>query len=152
MPDENGVVTIKDFSFSPEPKKFKLYTDDPFIFEAPPVLPIGVMADAAKLRNINPAEEGVIDRIMSFFDSILLPESAVELRKRALASSAFPFGMNHIAPVIEWLLEAYGMRPTTPSSDSSNGSVTEQVDDSTTSTDGALSAESNPSDSPSTAS
>lgn len=146
MPDQNGVVTVKDFAFSPEPKRFKLYTEDTFIFEAPPVLPLGVLEEATTLQNLSITEKGVTERILNYMDSMLMPESAYELRKRATEPSRFPFGVNQVQPLLEWLLEAYGLRPTQPSLPSSGGST---ADDSTSSTAGAPSGESTPSDSPS---
>jgi len=148
MPNDNGVVTIKDFSFSPTSKRFKLYTADTFIFEAPPTLPIGVLEDAARMQSVA-SQPGMTERILSFFDKVLLPESARELRDRATKPTRFPFGADQLQPVIEWLLESYGLRPTTPSLPSSGGST---ADSSTSSTAGAHSEESTPSDSRSIAS
>lgn len=147
MPDSNGVVTVKDFAFSVEPKRFKLYTEDPYVFEAPPTLPLGVLEEAAGMASINVRETGVVQKILDFFDMLLVPASAHELRLRATKPTPFPFGAPHLQPVIEWMLESYGLRPTQPSLPSSSGST---ADDSMSSTAGAPSEASIPSDFPST--
>jgi hypothetical protein len=146
VPDSNGVVQIKDFAFSPEPHKFRLYVGDTFVFEAMPTIPIGVLETVKTFRNLDASTGNVAEQVISFFDQVLLPDSAVELRKRAMSPSRYPFGLTHLQPVMEWLMEEYGMRPTPPSSPSSTGSV---ADDTTSSTAGAPAEELTPSDSPS---
>jgi hypothetical protein len=142
MPNSNGLVEIKDFEFSPDPKRFRMYKDDEFIFEAMPVIPIGLLDRLKNLRKITADSDDSAEMVLDFFDQVLLPGSSIELRKRATEPSKFPFGINHMQPIMEWLMEAYGMRPTQPSSDFSSGSVTEQS--SMSLTDGAPVEESTP--------
>lgn len=126
MPDQNGMVRVKDFEFSQEPKSFRLYAGDEFVFQAMPVIPIGILASLRDLRKLNVAEsDEAAEKVLQFFDAVLMPESAAELRKRATQPGRFPFGINHMQPLIEWLMEEYGMRPTQPSSPSSTGSMTD---------------------------
>ena len=138
MVDTNGFVEIKDFELNPQPKRFKLYQGDDFIFEAPPSLPLYAMADASKLQAAGFSPE-TIPLIIEFFTNILLPESATEFRKRATAAHRFPIGIDTLPLLMNWFLEAYGLRPTQPSSDSSS---TSEVGDGTSSTAGVPSTES----------
>ena len=144
MPTSNGLITIKDFEFSPNPKSFRMYAGDEFIFQAMPAIPIGLLDRLKELRMIGTDSDDAAEKVLGFFDQVLIPESAIELRKRATEPGPYPFGVNHMHPIMEWLLEEYGMRPTQPSSDSSNGSMTDPS--STNSTDGAPAEESTPGD------
>lgn len=122
--DENGVVEIKDFNFDPKPKLFRLYKNDPVTFKLMPTLPAGTIAEAAKLVNVgqNMRTTGVAP-IADFFDKIMLPDSAAEFRNRLLEPSTYPIGVEMLQPIMMWVLEVYGLRPTQPSSDSSTGST-----------------------------
>lgn len=66
-------------------------------------------------------------------DSILVPESAERFRELAPRLDI----QEQLIPLLYWLLEAYGLRPTEVSSDSSTSSLS--ATDGTTSEDGALS-------------
>lgn len=129
MTDQNGVIEIKDFSFSLEPKRFKINDD---VFEAAPALPLGLASQLSKFKDI--AAEGASDKLLEFFDEILFDQSAERFRERA-NSKTEPLPMTLLMPIINWLLEEYGLRPTQPSEISS--STSESEDGSTTSTDGA---------------
>jgi hypothetical protein len=76
---------------------------------------------------------GRASAVYEFFDSIMMPESAAKFRERGQIGVANPIGMRAITEVIPWLMEVYGLRPTQPSDESSDGS--EPTD--TSSTDGA---------------
>lgn len=135
--DAFGNTEIKDFEFSPEPKRFRLYKgDNEFVFSAAPALPLGMLAATAKLSNIN-IKDADLEPFLAFFDSILIGDSVSTMREYA-ASKERPLGVQHIGPLVNWLLEAYGLRPTEASSPSSIGSAD---DVSTNSTDGVPVAE-----------
>lgn len=138
---------IKDFEFSPETKQFRLYQNDPFTFEAAPQLPLG-LADMARQLTVASIQEHGIGVILDFFDGVLLESSAAEIRRRA-SDKTMPFGPAMLRPVLMWLLEEYGLRPTEPSSSSSSTSL---EGDGMSLTAGAQAEESTPSDSPSLAS
>lgn len=114
MTTESGKVEIVDFSRPPEPKRFRINDD---IFEAAPELPLGTMEIAANISAARIKDEGV-EPILEFFDAILFDQSAARLRERA-KSKTEPIGLAHLMPIINWLLEAYGLRPTQPSENSS---------------------------------
>jgi hypothetical protein len=133
--DTDGVVEIKDFSFSIEPKRFRINDD---IFEATPEMPLTIAVTAAKIASSGALQKGDMEPVLEFFDEILLEESAARFRQRMTEDKKQPIGMRHINAIIPWLLEEYGLRPTAPSSDSSDS----QDGTGMSSTAGALSDES----------
>lgn len=137
MVDSAGRTEIKDFSFGTEPKKFRVNDD---LFEARPEMPLTLMGRASQLMGTALREDP--EKILTFFDELLLPESALLFRDGVLEKKTI--GVRHIVAILPWLLEEYGLRPPTPSENSSTGSD----GTGTTSTDGAPSEESTPSDSP----
>lgn len=135
--------TVKRFEFSPEPKRFTLYENDPFTFEAMPTIPVWVGAALADVQNVGfggSAAKGV-DAVLGVFDAILSVDSAWMMRVRASAPSdddsdevkeikkKYPLGLPMLMPIIQWLLESYGLRPTQPS----ENSVEQSADDGSTS-------------------
>jgi len=130
-------VTIRDFSMSIEPKKFRVNDD---IFEAAPQLPLSLLGMVPKFKSIAAEPEKSRDTLLEFFDEILLDGSAAKFRERVLSKTA-PIGMPQMMNVITWLLEEYGLRPTEPSSDSS---ITWPGLAGMSSTDGASAAVSTP--------
>lgn len=143
--DQNGKVEIADFSFAPEPKRFRINDD---IFECSPELPLGVLEMAANL-NINKETlktEG-IEPVLKFMDEIFIGDSGQRFRERT-RDKARPISLRHINAIIPWILEVYGLRPTEPSESSS----TSPDSTGTTSTDGAPHEESTLSSSESLAS
>jgi hypothetical protein len=112
-------VEIKRFGGSLEPKKFYIHDD---LFEAAPELPLGLLADLARLRNVTEeVEKNGIESIYMILDNLLFDESAALIRKRA-SNKRKPVGVVQIMELIPWLLEQYGLRPTQPSQLSSSGS------------------------------
>jgi hypothetical protein len=123
--------TIKRFEFSAEPKQFTIYANDPFTFEALPTIPIYVGTALAGLQNVamTSAAQGV-ETVLQIFDAILTSESAVQIRIRASAPNdgdsdeikeikrRYPLGIPMMMPIINWLLESYGLRPPQPSESS----------------------------------
>ena len=147
MPDQNGVVEVKDFTTpqngvgevkdftTPQGLRSHPFRIDGDVFQAVATIPLGNLAKLAKLReNIDLSN---IDQLFSLFDEMLLDESAAVFQSR-LRDKTNPIGKDHIIPVLEWLMETYGLRPTQPSSPSSTSSA---VDDSMSLTDGALPVE-----------
>jgi hypothetical protein len=141
VPDNNGVIEIKDFSFSLEPKRFRINSD---VFEACPALPLNMASTLARFKDLTAVDAD--EKLLEFFDAILLDGSAMRFRERA-SSKTEPIPMTALMPIINWLLEEYGLRPTVPSVPSSDTS--ESADGSTPSTDGASLEASTGQDSPS---
>lgn len=134
MTDLNGIIEIKDFTLPAKPKRFKIDGD---VFEAVSEIPIGLLGDLGDLRTALPGTSS-IDQTMSMMGkvfSVILTDESCERFMARTKDKTNPIGIQHMMPVIEWLLEAYGLRPTQPSSSSSDSS--DEMDDSTNSTDGA---------------
>jgi hypothetical protein len=110
--DVNGQVEIADFSFSPEPKRFRINDD---VFECAPELPLGTFAKIAgmKLDRASLTELG-IEPMLQFFDELFIGDSSERFRGR-VHDKTRPIGMRHIQKIMPWLLEVYGLRPTEPS-------------------------------------
>lgn len=135
--DDFGNVGIKEFEFSPEPKRFRLYKgESEFVFHAAPALPIGMLPSMVNMAKMN-VREAQLEVLLEFFDAVLIDNSVAKMREYA-ESKTRPLGVEHITPIITWLLEAYGLRPQVPSLPSSPGSA---GDDSTSSTDGVQAEE-----------
>jgi len=117
-------VRFKDFSTPNQPVSFQVDGD---LFEAPAVLPVPVMQElvvtADKLKNIG-EDASVFTAMIEIFDVILVDASAARFRER-VNSKTEPIGMQQIVDIMLWLLEAYGLRPTQPSSDSLTGALAE---------------------------
>jgi len=129
MTDINGVVEIKDFT---DPTltthAFKIRDD---IFYAVEDIPLGSYGELLKLRNITADNTESLD---AFFNTILTDESAARFIP-LLSDKTKPIGPRYIKPLVEWLIEVYGLRPTTPSLVS--GQASQNEDGSTSSTDSA---------------
>jgi len=122
------VVRFRDFSLSPEPVTFDIAPDT---FECLPEIPLDALADMANLASTSTDDRSAsLRRIYDLFDGILLPDSAAKFRARGKRSTEeepnlHPIGMRHIKELLPWLMEVYGLRPTQPSDESSDGSPDE---------------------------
>lgn len=128
--DTTGLPEIKDFSLPTKDRPFKIEGD---VYRAVPGIPLQLMASMKKfsdLKNLSEKDDA-LEGLLSVFDEILFAESATLFRKRV---SERIITIDHVKPLIEWLMEGWGARPTEPSSDSSEASTTV---DGTNSTDGA---------------
>lgn len=141
MTDVNGQPEIRDFTLTGRPKtrKFKIDED---VFDAVSVIPLGLMKDllaaSENIKTIVGANDidVVIDRVRSVMQ-LLLVETAYARFNQRLTDRTNPIGIEHIGPLLVWLVEGYAVRPTQPSLPSSDGSPA--ADDSTSSTAGASS-------------
>jgi hypothetical protein len=124
-----STVKIKDFSHSLEPKQFEINGD---IFLATPELPLGIMQDMVRFRNIREQlEEEGLEPVLRLLDALLFDESAERFRAR-VKDKQRPIGITHVMEIIPWLMEEYGLRPTQPSQPSSSGSSDETTGTSST--------------------
>jgi len=120
-------LQMKDFSLPPEdakPKEFKIGAD---VFIAPPVIPAVVLAELAGMAgSLAETQQGgdlmaVLEKVASLFDGLLTEETAPRFRARLLGRTE-PIDLHRQAiPILQWLMEVYGLRPTEPSSSSASG-------------------------------
>ncbi|WP_460071071.1 hypothetical protein [Streptomyces sp. YKOK-I1] len=110
---------IRDFTRKRDRLLFRIDDD---LFEAAAALPGNTLARFAS--RFSDIEKTSVDQQLGIFIDVLamvlLPESAARFNKR-LDDLAQPIELEQASDVITWLLEAYGLRPTEPSSPSSDG-------------------------------
>lgn len=116
-------VEVWDFALEDKPKRFRFNGDE--VYEAPAVLPPATLRKMASMRgafnaeNVDPGTR--FDQLRDLFAEILVPESAKRFRER-FDSTDDPIDLQRqLIPCLHRLMEAYGLRPTQPSSPSSNG-------------------------------
>lgn len=112
-------MASKDFTKQREPIEF---TVDPDTFRAPPAIPAGVMLDAtAKMDGLEEATlNEQIGAYLFVLEMCLEPESYAVLQQR-MHDRSNPIDITQLTDITMWLFEQYGLRPTTPSEDSSDG-------------------------------
>ncbi len=112
---------LKDFS---RPRTRVRFAVDGDVFDAPPVIPAQVLMEFAS-RSKAAADAGSLDQrlavVLDTLETILMPESYALLSAR-IRDKDRPVGLEQLNDILEWLLEQYGLRPTRPSGDSSDGS------------------------------
>jgi hypothetical protein len=150
LPGANVESEMQDFS-SYKDVRFRIdhvggeQKGEPEYFIGLPELPALMLVEfSGTLADLN--EATVKDQPKLFtdiFELILTEESAARFTTR-MSSREDPIGINQLNKILPWLMEQYGLRPTTPSSGSSGGSP--NPDDGTNSTDTASPAESTSSD------
>lgn len=125
-------VEIRDFTVK---RKRILFRVDDDIFEAHPLLGLGLLQQLARLirtlGELRGADGSVdeqrvdaqIEAISQVFNALLLPECAPRFISRVKGNTIDI--REQLIPIIYYLLERYGIRPTQQSSDSSTGSPSE---------------------------
>jgi hypothetical protein len=144
-PDAAG-TEIQDFTIKREPHRFRIDDD---VFEAPPLLAPFVIRKLAALHSqlgdnvgeLMTTDDGV-ERLLTIMGDMfryLLPGPSGKRFVERLNTDGDPGDsdadppvpaspasidlLGQVLPVLYWLLERYGLRPTVPSSDSSDGST-----------------------------
>jgi hypothetical protein len=112
----------KDFSKAREPISFEI---DGESFEAAEAIPADVLAEGVTILNsIDPETATAKDQIgalKGFMEMCLFPESYERFVYR-MGNKANPIDLDQVDQIGTWLVEQYGMRPTQPSSASTDGS------------------------------
>ena len=120
---------MMDFSIPDEPKRFRVAPD---VFEAPAVIPAKTLrrfaAMAEGLATAGEDFDSLIDSIAEAMKAILPGEPGEKFALRLLSDGApgspAPIDLKRqVVPILHWLLEQYGLRPTQPSSASADGST-----------------------------
>lgn len=125
-PDE---VDIVDFSYNPPPIRFAADGDR---FEGYPIIPtwsfqqLGkILAGGFKIDLEDPdSVEKIVTKMADVFDVLLEPLSAQVIRERLLGKNGRrPLDLRQqVMPMLQYVMERHGLRPTEPPSDSSTGS------------------------------
>lgn len=119
--------TMRDFSSKRKPISFTIEAD---VFHGPAVLPaavFGELMEAAKgLGSFQMTDakqvDAALERVAEFTDLILTPETAPRFRERLLSRTEPLDLVEQVLPIVQWLAEVYGMRPTQAPSNSVSGS------------------------------
>lgn len=137
---------MMDFSLPDEPIRFRIAPDE---FEAPPVIPAKTLRRFASLATAlgqsGDDMDAVIDNLANAFRALMPGEHGERFAARLLSDGAPgsppPLDLQRqVMRAMVYLLERYGLRPTQPSSASSDGSqdgLASILSDGTDSTDGA---------------
>jgi hypothetical protein len=132
---------FKDFSLSEEPVVFQIGAD---AFPCHPEVALDTLTELAGLSADTNDRSNQMQRIHDFFDFIIAdPGMAAKFRARTAAPTEEnpnpkPIGLRHILPIMQWLMEVYGLRPTQPSSDSADSSSNDEVGSTESSSETAL--------------
>lgn len=116
---------VKDFSKSSALIKFTMDGDE---FIAPARIPAQTLIDFTKMLDNGGAErtlEQTIETFKATIRLVLMPESAALFESR-MADASNPIDFEQINQVVPWLMEKYGLRPTEPSENSSDGQVSQE--------------------------
>jgi len=110
---------MKDFSRDRERKTFRIDND---VFEAAPAIPAGTLVDfATRFGDLDSADAVKrLDILTQALNLVLLPDSFKLLTSR-MRDKVNPIEIDQLSDVIVWLLGEYGLRPTQPFSESSDG-------------------------------
>lgn len=122
MMDGDDQIEIKDFTLKIKRYGFKIDQD---IFHAHAAMGLPAMQDLIKVsKSIGDAmRTGEYDAITEIFKQLLDGPSGERFAQRVISRGADAIDVRkQLLPVIYWLLEKHGLRPTQPSSASSTGS------------------------------
>lgn len=122
VPELDDAIDIKDFTLKTKYHKFRVDDD---VFVAYAALGLPAMQDLIQMSKVlgDAMREGNFDAITELFKQLLTPETATRFAQRVGSRGDDAIDVrNQLVPIIYWLLEKYGLRPTQPSSDSSTGS------------------------------
>lgn len=122
MIDNN--VRFKDFSKKRQPIFFVLDgpTPDGERFDCYPALALPSLQEIALIADAITTENAT-QSFVEFFKVVLQPESAARIEAK-LADRMYPLDLEQANDIMSWLMGEYGLRPTKPSSGSSDGSPT----------------------------
>lgn len=111
---------VKDFGRARKPIPFNVDVDQ---FQAAVALPAEVFVEfTTKFANAEESDTWAENygHLRDALELVLLEESFTRLNAR-FRDKERPVELEQMADIIMWLLEQYGLRPTQPSSDSSDG-------------------------------
>jgi hypothetical protein len=132
------IVQIMDFAADDIAPVF--YVGSENRFQCVPDIPLSIMQQIAKFRNVRETleKDGDLEVILQLFDELLVAESAELFRARVEDKT---IGIKRLLKILPWVMEEYGLgRPTQPSKPSSDGSLDGATG--TSSEDGASHSES----------
>ncbi|MGW2213196.1 hypothetical protein [Streptomyces sp. NPDC001781] len=111
---------MRDFTRQPRVIEFKVDDD---VFRCHPRLPAQVLIDfavSADQMGDNPTGEQGITAMLGVLEVTLLPGDFKLFRER-MSDPERAIELEQVSEIVPWIMESYGLRPTTPSDSSSDG-------------------------------
>jgi hypothetical protein len=116
----DAVPRFKDFTVSEEPVTFRVAPDT---FECVPEVSLEVLMEMAEVSQLQGDPKAQVAKLLAFFEGVMTAESYTTFIVRTRRDAEKPIGMRHLIPILQWMMEVYGLRPTEPSSESADGSI-----------------------------
>lgn len=111
---------MRDFTRAPKVIEFQIDDD---VFRCHPRLPAQVLIDFAlkadKMGDSPTGEQG-IQAMTDVLQATLIPEHYARFSAR-MKDAEHPIDLEQVNEIVPWVMEEYGLRPTEPSGDSSDG-------------------------------
>lgn len=115
-------VNFKDFK---KKRRDIYFTNGPDErYDCVPALSLPAIQDIAKLSEGFTIETAV-DHFVEFFNTVLVEESAQRFEHKMRTDKIDPIDQEQALDMMLWVLEQYGVRPTQPSSGTSDSSPTD---------------------------
>lgn len=111
---------MRDFTRQPKVIEFQIDAD---VFRCHPRLPAQVLIDFALKADAmgdSPTGEQGIQAMLDVLQATLMPEHFSRFRAR-MGDAGNPIDFAQVNEVVPWIMEEYGLRPTAPSGESSDG-------------------------------
>lgn len=118
---DSDAVSIRDFTIRQKKIQFRVDED---IFDAYAILGLPLLQELVNISKgmSKLVDEGKYEAVFDVFDKLLYPDSAKRFRERATSLGDDAIDVRkQLMPILHYLLEEYGVRPTEPSSASSTG-------------------------------
>jgi hypothetical protein len=113
-------IRFRDFSKKRAPLFFEL---DGERFNCAPAVPVASLQEIARMSSTVTAANAS-DMLKEFFGVVMDADTKERIAVRMM-DKVNPLDLDVAIDIMNWLLEEYGMRPTQPSSGTSNGSPTD---------------------------
>lgn len=128
----DGIARFKDFSGPDDPITFQIRDQ---VFTARDDVPLGQVGQLATVgEQLEKGGADAVEHLLALFEKLLEPESYQRFQQAATnPTGKAVIGMRRTMPIVLWLLEQYGLRPTQASS----GSGDTSSENGANSTDGA---------------
>lgn len=114
-----AIPRFKDFTVSEDPVTFRVAPDT---FECVPEVSLDVLMEMADVAELKGDPKSQVAKMLDFFDGVMTGDSYERFAARTKRGAEKPIGMRHLVPILQWMMEVYGLRPTEPSTESAGGS------------------------------
>lgn len=123
---------IKDFTMR---KTVRFRIDDDIFHGVPDIPALDLMKFGSMFDGLTESQVASNPDAFTELFRLVLDASSADVFMSRMGDKTKPIGLGQVMAILPWLMEEYGLRPTQPSSTSSDGS--ENQDDGTSSTESA---------------